>query len=619
MTSSLRSLMHAGALPPLAYYFARFVAQGSGADEDSLLGQSAALVSVRSLHGDVCVELARYVGRPLFQTPARPEDVPCGPPLETWLAELEGARWVGAPSANVPLILERGRLYLAKHWRFEQQVADALRARLRAALPIDSARLADGLQRLFAGEDQALAWQRAAAAIAVGRRFAVISGGPGTGKTTTVAKVLALLREQEPALRIALAAPTGKAAARLSEALREGKRQLAPEAAAGIPEQASTIHRLLGFGRRGTFRFNRDNPLPVNCLVVDEASMIDLPLMAHLLDALPDAARLILLGDRDQLASVEAGNVLGDITGAGQPIRYGRRQAAQLDALGVLPPGVPVSAVDETPADAVGLLHVSYRFGADSGIGALARAANAGDGAHALALLDDPMHTDIEWQDTRRERLARECIDWAVEHYARCLVEHDVGRALARFETARVLAAVHSGPFGVEEINRRIEAGLTERGLIGGGEPYHGMPIMVTANDYELGLFNGDIGIIWRDDGGDTLRACFRRGADADADAVYGVPVHQLPDTACAYALTVHKAQGSEFDEVLLVLPHGDSPVLTRELVYTGVTRARRRLVVHGDRDGFVAGCERRTGRASALAHKLGWAADDDPVTAGAR
>jgi exodeoxyribonuclease V alpha subunit len=611
MSRLLYGLMESGGLPPLCYYFARFVARGCGVDEDGLLAWSAALVSLRSLHGDVCVDLAHYAGRPLFDAAGEaPSERPHGPVLDTWLATLERTAWVGRPGTVAPLVLDNRRLYLAKYWQFEQQVAGTLGERLACVATLDAARLADGLRRLFPrGSGGGVDWQGVSAAIAVSRQFAVISGGPGTGKTTTVVKVLALLLEQTPGLHIALAAPTGKAAARLTEAIREGKQRVdAPAGSlAGIPEEASTLHRLLGAGYGNAFRHNRDNPLVVDCLVVDEASMIDLPLMARVLEALPARTRLILLGDRDQLASVEAGNVLGDITGHGQEVHYSRAQVDFLESLGAAPRGLlPGGEQPSRIADAVGLLRVSYRFGGDSGIGELARRVNAGEGEAAFGLLEEHRHKDIAWWDAGEGSLNPACVDWAVERYARYLQQEDVAVALRIFEQTRVLAALQGGPFGVEEINRRLTDRLQARGLIHGGDEYHGKPVMVTRNDYEIGLFNGDIGLLWcAADGG--LRAWFAfTGAE-----LRSVSIRQLPEHTCAYALTVHKSQGSEFEEVLLVLPARDTRVLTRELVYTGVTRARRRVIVQGERQAFVQGCRRRVQRTSALAEKLGWAREE--------
>jgi len=365
----------------------------------------------------------------------------------------------------------------------------------------------------------------------------------------------------------------------------------------------------------------------MDCLVVDEASMIDLPLMARLLEALPEQARLILLGDRDQLASVEAGNVLGDITGHGQEIRYSPEQVRFLEEIGAVRAGTLPSAVSDAlkatlrgtadgdtrasqagvlgcGADAVGLLRVSYRFTSESGIGVLAQQVNAGEGEAALELFERKRFQDIAWLDAPPDRLHPACVDWAVERYADYLGMSEVSTALESFERTRVLAALHRGPFGVDQINLLIAARLQKGGLIESGDEYHGKPVMVTVNDYEVGLFNGDIGLLWRGGKG-GLRAWFRN-AEGELRSVSN---RQLPQHECAYALTVHKSQGSELDEVLLILPFDHSPVLTRELIYTGITRARQRVTIQANRPSFLAGCRSRVQRSSALAEKLGWPA----------
>ncbi len=612
---SLRGLMQTGRLPPLCYYFARFVAQGAGAPPDGLLAVSAALASLCNLAGDVCVDLARHAGRPLFEDPGPgpggPAALPRAPALGDWVAGLAASPWVGGPGGPEPLILDRERLYLGKLWHYEDRVTQALLGRMTQVGGLDAQRLGEGLDRLFpplvAGE---LDWQRVAAAIAATRRFAVISGGPGTGKTTTVVKVLALLLGQDTGIRIALAAPTGKAAARLGEAVRGGKTRVTgfADILPRIPEEASTIHRLLGMGHGDLPRHRAANPLPLDCLVVDEASMIDLPLMARLLDALPATTRLILLGDRDQLASVEAGNVLGDITGHGREIAYSQDQIALLEQIRAAPAGAlertlavaPASAVPPPAADSAGLLRVSYRFTAEGGIGALARAVNAGLGEEALDLLR--AGGDIAWQDTADGNLSPACIDWALERYAGYLAETDVAAALECLARSRVLAALQRGPFGVETLNRRIAERLQAHGHIDGGEEYPGKPVMVTVNDYEVGLFNGDIGLLWPDAHG-ALRAWFPLAEGAPRS----VSLRQLPQHVPAYALTVHKSQGSELDAVYLVLPRDPSPVVTRELIYTGITRARHSVVVQGNPGSFVLGCRARVQRSSALAERLGW------------
>ena len=621
MIPTLQTLMETRRLPALAWYFARFIARGAGVDVDGPVALAAALVSARNLDGDVCVDLAEYAGTVLFPAEEGAADGPVAPRLDPWRAALAACAWVGAPGDATPLVLDGTRLYLGKYWRFEADVAAALSARMQPVAGLDRSLLADWLGRLFPPDpsDPDPDWQRIAAAIAVTRRFAVISGGPGTGKTTTVVKVLALLLALDPELRIALAAPTGKAAARLTESIGTGKGRIVaggPDAAllARIPEQAQTIHRLLGYGGTGgaddAFRRNAENPLPVDCLVVDEASMVDLPLMARLLAALPGAARLVLLGDRDQLASVEAGNVLGDITGRGQSIRYGAEELALLAELGAAPlpalaETVAAPAGSDAPppaAAAVALLRKSWRFGADSGIGALARAVNRGDGETAVALLAPGARDDLARLLPAGEALNPACIDWAAERFAKVPDAGSPADALEILERTRVLAALHRGPFGVETLNARIAAQLHALGKADGGDSYHGLPVMVTANDYEVDLFNGDVGLLWR--GADGRLAAHFRTPDG---TLRSLSVRQLPPNVPAYALTVHKSQGSEFDKVLLVLPPTPHPLVSRELIYTGVTRARKHVTVHATDAVLRDACRARVKRGSALAGRLGW------------
>jgi exodeoxyribonuclease V alpha subunit len=309
--------MNEGAITPLSYFFARFIAAEYGLEEDSLAVCSAALVSERNQQGDACIDLRNFAGKPLFDaesgTRSRHFEAP---EYEEWRSALETHSCIGRPGEIAALILEAPRLYLGRFWHYEDRVRESILEKLTGEPEIDETCLRQGLERLFPGShgSEEPDWQKAACALAVCRRLAIISGGPGTGKTTTLVKVLALLLEQNRELRIALAAPTGKAAARMLESIRARKQQIPvdPAIRARIPDQASTLHRLLEYdGYR--YRVDRDNPLVLDCLVIDEASMVDLPLTARLLDALPESARLILLGDRDQLASIEAGNVLSDL------------------------------------------------------------------------------------------------------------------------------------------------------------------------------------------------------------------------------------------------------------------------------------------------------------------
>ncbi|MGH6830416.1 MAG: AAA family ATPase, partial [Methylocella sp.] len=311
--------MNTAGLSALSYFFARFIAAEYRLAEDNLAVLSAAWVSERNQEGDTCIDLHDFAGKPLFEADfgaaTRSFEAP---DYGEWREFLESQPWIGKAGDLAPLIFEAPRLYLGRFWHYEHRICESIRTRLETQPALDEALLKEGLERLFptVGEADEPDWQKVACAIAVCRRLAILSGGPGTGKTTTLVKVLALLIEQNPKLRIGLAAPTGKAAARMVESIRERKQQIRVDGpiSARIPDQASTLHRLLEYdGYR--FRIDRDNPLVLDCLVIDEASMVDLSLMARLVDALPDRARLILLGDRDQLASVEAGNVLADLCG----------------------------------------------------------------------------------------------------------------------------------------------------------------------------------------------------------------------------------------------------------------------------------------------------------------
>ncbi|MDH5572717.1 MAG: exodeoxyribonuclease V subunit alpha, partial [Gammaproteobacteria bacterium] len=408
MNTSLYSLMAQGVLPPISYYFSRFVSKKQNVDENSLLAQTAALLSSRNMQGDICIDLKAYANRPMFDVRADMGiNSPHAPDFDTWVAELNQYSWLGQPGTVSPFILEQQYLYLGKYWNYEQQVLNALSARLELLDTVDYDILKQGLGRLFVDNSAGtINWQKLAAAIALTRRFTVISGGPGTGKTTTVTKVLALMLEQNIDMSIALVAPTGKAAARLSDSIRNARYNInvSDEIQSQLPVEAMTIHRFLGMGggslRSGRFKHHAGNPVIVDCIVIDEASMIDLPLMAHLLEALPVTTRIILLGDRDQLASVEAGNVLGDITGHGQTIQYNQSQTELLLQLGCIDKKVVNSISSGLPpmiSNAIAELKHSYRFDDNSGIGQLAAFVNSGEGKAAQELFHSNTFADIHW------------------------------------------------------------------------------------------------------------------------------------------------------------------------------------------------------------------------------
>ncbi len=602
----------AGALRDLDYFLAHHLL-ALAAQPSPVLALAIAALSRANGDGDVCLDLGALAGDAMLRDAAQPEwaGLPA-PPLAEWRAALRTSGIVGAPGDRQPLILDHAdRLYLAKYFAFERAIAAGVQQRLTWREDVDAERLAELFGRYFpatAADDG----QKLAAALAVLRSLAVISGGPGTGKTHTVARFLALLLELAPdtPLRIRLAAPTGKAAARLAESIRESVAQLGAEPATAavverIPREAATLHRLLGVGSGGGFRHNAANPLPVDVLVVDEASMIDVPLLARLLQATPPDARLILLGDRDQLASVEAGSALGDLCNHGAPTTWSPDLLARLRSLGLAPPATAAGAQWGPMADSLAVLSVSRRFSAAGGIGALARATNAGDVAAAVVALAC-VGGDVGWRTLAPDALAgaieAEVGQWLAE-YRRT---PDPVEAMRRFNGFRVLCALRDGPWGVAALNTRVEQALARVQVLAPGDGhYAGRPVLVTENDYAVQLFNGDVGLVLPDPAaGGALRAFFVQ----PGGAVRGVLLSRLPAHETCFAMTVHKSQGSEFDRVVVVLPERDSPVLTRELLYTAVTRAKQSVAVWAPREVLATTIGRRVERSSGLREAL-WGA----------
>lgn len=672
-----------GWLRPLDRAFAEFL-RGEAPDAHPLLLLAAALASHQLGRGHVCLDLAAALADARFALslppegddgvamPALPDELLAGVTLAAWQAALAHPLLVGRGAGNTPLVRIDERLYLRRYWQYECDVRAGIDARLAAGAALQAGLVPEAfraaLDVLFpAAPDGAVDWQKLACALAARSAFSIVTGGPGTGKTTTVVKLLALLQslalhrgsESRP-LRIRLAAPTGKAAARLNESIAGAVARL-PLAAlpAGervrdaIPTDVSTLHRLLG-SRPDTRHFRHDarNPLPLDVLVVDEASMVDLEMMAALLAALPPTARLVLLGDKDQLASVEAGAVLGELCQRARAAHYTPATRDWLAAVTGAAIGADlIDTAGEALDQAIAMLRVSHRFTAASGIGRLADAVNAGDIAAMHALWPQ------RYADLARVKLAgsddgsfRELvIDGGVanfpgkgqgrrsgddvlappvgyRHYLQAVrdgqpradaaqeaFDHWARAVLAAHGRFQVLCALRRGPFGVDGLNQRIARLLGEAGLIAAVHGWYlGRPVLVTRNDYALGLMNGDIGI--------TL-ALPRPAADAmpGAAAQWGLRVafpsgdgtqgikwvlpSRLQAVETVFAMTVHKSQGSEFAHAALVLPETLSPILTRELVYTGITRARHwlTLVTAGTERVLDEAAGRRVQRASGL------------------
>ncbi|CAK2469265.1 exodeoxyribonuclease V subunit RecD [Vibrio crassostreae] len=486
----------------------------------------------------------------------------------------------------------------------------------------------DGLVPLSA----CLNWQKVAAAVALSRRFAVISGGPGTGKTTTVTKLLSAMVEQSLSQgktpTIKLVAPTGKAAARLTESIGKAIEQLplAPEVKANIPTESSTLHRLLGaIPNRAEFRHNRRNPLHLDILVVDEASMVDLSMMYKLVDALPEHARLILLGDKDQLASVEAGAVLGDIcsfNSTGYSTVQGNLIAEMtgFDAI-VNTQQAKAGAVNPPEiADSLCMLQKSYRFDARSGIGQLAKAINNGS-ANQVDQVFAKGFGDIENHPLSSDSynlMLRTLVNEYGAYLNRMnvpLEELETQEARAKsvldlFSQCRLLCSIREGDFGVKGLNHRIERALAARRLVNPHNDelwYHGRPVMVTRNDHGLGLYNGDIGICMLESDSNQPESTPRLKVyfELPDGSVKAVLPSRVPEHETAYAMTIHKSQGSEFDLTLMILPPDFSPILTRELIYTGITRAKKQLMMFSDTNVLKRGIKVKTERVSGLGSRL--------------
>jgi exodeoxyribonuclease V alpha subunit len=656
-----------GWLRPLDAAFARFL-QEKVPQAPSRAILAATLASHQLGRGHVCLDLAALADDPVFTLaiPLRdanglptPAGAVQGISRQAWLGELDCPDLVGQGEEEeaAPLVLRGHRLYLRRQWDNERAVRQGILTRVRETVPFAPEPVRAILETLFpVGEGDV--WQRLACALALRRRFALITGGPGTGKTSTVVRLIALLQalalqgglpgRGEAPLRIRLAAPTGKAAARLSESIGQSLERLPWEALPqgerirdSLPRNVSTLHRLLG-ARAGSRRFRHDeaDPLVLDVLVIDEASMVDLEMMAAVLRALPRGAQLVLLGDKDQLASVEAGAVLGGLCRRADEGHYTPETIAWLrETVGAeLPEGfAPENGPSDAPVyvdpegtaldQAIAMLRQSHRFAAESAIGQLAAAVNRGDAAAARAALSQrvPSPTDdvtLLVPKGQEDAALRRLVCGTKENpagyapYLHALHERrpspeappaawdEWARAvLAAYAEFQVLCAVREGPWGVEEMNRRIAHWLRRARLLPDEEGwYEGRPVLMTRNAYALGLMNGDVGVTLALPGpeGQVPRLMV---AFAAAGGLRWVLPARLPEVETVFALTVHKSQGSEFGHAVLVLPEDPSPLLTRELVYTGITRARSRFTLVDPSGGAMleAAIARRVLRSSGL------------------
>ena len=599
----------------LARAFARHVlawAKDGGAFADTvtdraaacaLLEEAAYRVSLAVSSGDACLPLEEMTVEP------------GGSDMETLrLTLLESG--VVAPAGdpgNAPLVLDDGnRLYLHRYFDYEHMLAQRLAA-MREVRPVDAARIRPLLDALFPYENgETVNWQKTAVALALAQPLLVVSGGPGTGKTTTVASLLACLLETDPQNRIMLAAPTGKAAMRMLDAISQRSAFFPLHMQPMVPKQAQTVHRLLGMSGDGaTVRYYADNPLPLDTLIVDEASMLDLAMAARLFDAVPAHARVVLLGDKDQLAAVEAGSVFAEL---GSRRFFTGDCLATLETLtGLHPDTVPSSLSGRTPLEnRVVWLTRNYRFSETSGIGKLAADIRSRRLADAADFLCSGHDRSVRWLDMAdpavMANFRKTLLDWYAPYFDSVLNgENDAGKIFDMFNRFRILCAVREGPCGVAAVNRLIARAMAEavsgtgRGIDAAGSGWFaGRPVMIRRNDYSHGLFNGDVGIVLPDAPG-RLAVWFMK----EDGTFRTVSPSRLGEHETSFAMTVHQSQGSEFDSVALLLPAQFSRVLCRELVYTGITRAKTAITVMADRTILTQSLENDSVRRSGLGERL--------------
>lgn len=573
-------------------YFAKFMAELSEGSKEVFI--ASLLLSKATGDGHVCLDLSEVAGKEgsfFIKGLDRYETIRY-PKLKDWIDALLSSNVVGRPGEYKPLILDdKFRLYMYRYWRYEDILIQELKKRVlrRKEIP-DFSILRRFLNCIFS-ENNYMDSQVISSLIPIFSFFCVITGGPGTGKTSAVVKILSLLIAVYKLKKIFLSAPTGKASARLKQAVSYLKQELKIDSPIKdiIPTDSFTIHRMLGYmPSSSSFLYNSENKLSADVVVVDEASMVDLPLMSKLMQALPEDATLIILGDKDQLSSVEPGSVLGDIcagaTGFPSFIKDKYNWKGRLD-------------------DCIVEFKKSYRFDERSGIYLLSQAINKGEKEKVIDILINKTYSDISFKKLPKPEALKKCLEKIVlREYSSYLKTKDPYEAIMRFESFRILCPIRWGNYGVRHINSLVEQILQEHLLIYPNNVwYPGRPILITENSYELGLFNGDIGIIMEDPDSGDIRAFF---IDPDGNIRKFLPI-RLPAHETVFAMTVHKSQGSEFDNILFILPDIYAPVITRELIYTAVTRAKKFVEIWGTLNVIEKGVDSKLKRSSGLRDAL--------------
>lgn len=492
------------------------------------------------------------------------------------------------------LIECEGNLYLQRYFRYETQIIDKINDLLKRSTDTFSMESIPPLK----DEDGSVNWQSIAILVSLIHPFTIITGGPGTGKTTTVARILSQFISGNKELRIGLAAPTGKAAARMAESLQNVSGQFSQEIKNVFNSlEPLTIHRILGPVRNSVyFKHHKENPIPCDILIVDECSMIDVALFSKLLDAVGDGTRLILLGDRNQLSSVEAGSLFGDLCDvAGELDRYSEKMLNNISKLTGENPGIHVQSKPSTLSDHITELKKSYRFSIEKGIGRLSHAVihqNEQEVKKFFTKVEEEVLIDTQYSPIVFEKFISKLDDY--------LEEKDIAVALKKFSQCKALCATREGLYGLYNTNLRIEKLLEGKGKIKTQRDfYENRPVMITKNNYQLQLFNGDTGIARMDDNG-KLKVWFEINNE-----LVGFAPSLISNAETAYAITIHKSQGSEFDEILVLLPEVDLPLLTKELIYTAITRARRHVTIQSSESTLMGAIQKNVARGSGIKYRL--------------
>ncbi|QAA80726.1 exodeoxyribonuclease V subunit alpha [Aequorivita sp. H23M31] len=573
--------------------------------ENKTLSPFLYLLSKRFSDGHICLDLNEI----------NPKELKEGDFKNADLNALKNVDLVGTEEDYQPFILWKNKLYMQRYFHYEttvyQRILELIQNEKGKQSEIESKlkSLNGDIATLFPPDTlEKPDWQMVAALSAVFNQFNIITGGPGTGKTTTVAKILVLLLRLDSNLKVALAAPTGKAAARMAESLKETAQKDTMNINADTKEvfknlEPSTIHRLLGARPNQIyFKHNKDNTIPHDLIIVDESSMIDVALFSKLMDAIKPSAKVIFLGDKDQLASVEAGSLFGDLCTAQGKLNFFSPERAQF-INSLMPDGkTPLSEGNIQENNHPLFQHIielqhSYRFAAGGNIGVFSRAIIDNDVSSIESFFDNhapDIALDFDYDDKILTTFAKGYHDY--------IQESDTKLALQKLNQLRVLCATREGEQGVYKTNQNIERYLQSKNLISiTGTFYEHRPVMVTGNNYELGLFNGDIGIVRKDETG-KLRVYFE---DADGN-LRGIQPAFVTASETVFAMTIHKSQGSEFDDVLVRLPdYGENAILTRELLYTAVTRAKKNVILQGNKEVILETCQRRVKRGSGIAERF--------------